>query len=294
MRQVEGWLHPESAEVMGALLEHQLRAGISGGVAEIGVHHGKAFILLANGLREDERGVAVDVFDDQHLNLDNSGRGDRAAFETNLAAWAPEADVTVVQSSSLDLEPASATATLGRVRMMSIDGGHTAEITEHDLRLAEASLVEQGVVVLDDVLNAHWLGVVSGLASYLSAGGGLVPFALSENKLYLAASEESARTWATVMRRRVPDLSGKRNVPFLGHRVDVYGLGSRRRREAAAAESALRDELAAQRRANRRLRRRAERAEQQVRAIQGSRSWRLTSGLRRMSKLRRKGPEPTG
>ena len=85
---IEGWLQQDALLLTLALHRQQRAAGIAGGVAEIGVHHGKFFValaLLCEG--EDERAVAVDVFDDQHLNPGGSGRGDRGVFGANLARW---------------------------------------------------------------------------------------------------------------------------------------------------------------------------------------------------------------
>ncbi|MEJ7832844.1 MAG: hypothetical protein WKF79_08030 [Nocardioides sp.] len=110
---VQGWFDEESADVIGLLLAHQLDLGVRGNVAEIGVHHGKSFLLLANGARDDEQAVAVDVFGDQEKNHDRSGRGDRTVFEANIAAWAPAAQTHLVQCSSLELAAPTARETFG-------------------------------------------------------------------------------------------------------------------------------------------------------------------------------------
>ena len=57
---VDGWLHSEAARTIPALVERQRTLGVSGGVAEIGVHHGKLFILLY--LLSREKAVAIDLF----------------------------------------------------------------------------------------------------------------------------------------------------------------------------------------------------------------------------------------
>lgn len=292
---VRGWFEPESAEVMASLLARQVADGVRGGVAEIGVHHGRSFLLLANGLVPGESGVALDVFERQDLNQDGSGRGDRRVFEDHLRRWAPDADVTVVSRSSLEVTTAEAVDVFGRTRMFSVDGGHTAEITRHDLELAEACLVEGGVVVLDDVLNGHWLGVFTGMAAYLLDRPGLIPFALSPNKLYLAGSHEDAASYAAHLREVVPDLMSKPDVEFFGTTVDVYerrapavaaprpggsarspgGPGPALRRERAAREAAERDVAA---------------LEERLAAVQASRSWRLTRPVRWVSaRARRRG-----
>ncbi|WP_183407731.1 class I SAM-dependent methyltransferase [Nocardioides marmoriginsengisoli] len=214
------------------VLLRQVDWNVEGNIAEIGVHYGKSFLMFANGVRDGETAIALDVFDDQDKNLDSSGRGNRAIFESNVATWAQGLDIKIVQASSLEHHPETARETFGDVRVFSIDGGHTAAITAHDLRLAEAAVVPDGVVILDDAINAHWLGVVTGLADYLAGSPGLVPFAYGANKLFLAPSAAVADKYREALRESLPDLLGKVDVEFFGTVVDVYVQGSARSRAA--------------------------------------------------------------
>lgn len=286
LAEVEGWFEPESAEVMASLLVHQLDRGLGGGVAEIGVHHGRSFLLLANGLAPGEPAVALDVFEHQEQNADHSGRGDRTRFEENLARWAPSASVEVVASSSLDVSVSSARDVFGRPRMFSVDGGHTAEITRHDLTLAEACVGDGGIVVLDDMLNGHWLGVLTGTASYLLSDPGLVPFALSPNKLYLTDSPESAAGYTAHLRAALPDLLGKRDVEFFGTTIDVYGQGAPRHANGRPAGPV--PEVRRARAAARRARQEAADLADQLAAVRTSASWRATAPLRGLGRLVRR------
>lgn len=313
---VTGWFETDSAEVVRALLRHQLTSGARGDVAEIGVHHGKSFLLLANGVRDDERAVALDVFEDQSRNVDASGHGDRDVLERNIGLWAADRTVEIVQASSTDVAVADAAGTFGRVRLFSIDGGHTSEITLHDLRLAEATLTPEGVVVLDDVLNPHWLGVLTGLGTYLAGEHRLQPFAFSANKLYLAAPE-TAELYAAHLREAMSELLGKRDVELFGSRIDIYGQGSPRvkrryaadvaeratlRKEAAASAAAAKKADAARAAAEekaaelaavlREARHARQAAERRTAAMTTSTSWRLTAPVRAASgwaKARRRG-----
>lgn len=73
----------------------------------------------------------------------------------------------------------------GSLRLISIDGGHSVEHTVNDLTLANKLINNEGVVILDDVMNYHWLGVMEGLFRFMSTTPTLVPFAIGDNKLYL-------------------------------------------------------------------------------------------------------------
>jgi len=264
---VEGWFAPHAAELIAELTAHQIGAGVVGNVAEIGIHHGKLFLLLANGAVSGEIAVALDVFEDQEKNVDRSGLGDRQRFEENLARWAPDAEVQIVQMSSLDVTPATAAATFGAVRMFSIDGGHTSDITLHDLRLAETVVVDGGIVIVDDILNEHWLGVISGVARFLLSEHSLVPFALGANKLMLTTSESHAAGYRRHLAATKPDLLGKRDVPLFDHVVDVYSKGSRRFKRHAASGAERTRVL-----------------ERRIAALESSTSWRITAPMRAVSR----------
>jgi len=182
---VDGWLRTEAALTIAALSERQHALGVAGGVAEIGVHHGKLFILLYLLGRAPETAVAIDLFEDQHLNVDRSGSGDLAKFRRNLERHADADRLVLHQGSSLDLVSADLVRMAdGPLRMISFDGGHTAEITAHDLATAEGALAEGGIVVIDDVFNERWPGVADGVHRHFERRTRLVPFAIGANKTY--------------------------------------------------------------------------------------------------------------
>ena len=281
--QVEGWLSPLSASMIAHLSLEQVRAGLRGDVCEIGVHHGKLFLVLANASIAGERAHAVDVFGDQEKNVDRSGAGDRAVFERHVAAFAPGAQVEIIQESSLDLERVGFLR--NRFRLMSIDGGHTASVTENDLRLAQATLLPSGLAVLDDVLSPNWTGVITGLVSYLAHGGSLVPFALSPNKAYLATDAAEAERCRAVLRRGFPLALSKEGLEFLGTVVDSYWEHPYYNREGGAGLTRERDDL---RREVEGLRRQVSGLQAQAAALRASTSWRVTAPLRSLALLRRR------
>ena len=186
-QQVHGWLHQYSAAFIADLSQLQCENGIGGAVGEIGVHMGRLFILLKLTVRENEGCFALDVFGEQHLNIDSSGFGDRDTFLRNVSRWTGDTDITVMQSSSLDVKASDIVDAVGQCRLVSIDGGHTEELVYHDIQLIESVLIERGVIILDDFFNEAWPGVAAGAAKYfLDPSTKVRPFAISPNKVYLA------------------------------------------------------------------------------------------------------------
>jgi SAM-dependent methyltransferase len=200
METVEGWLDTTAAAVIHRLLRYQAAAGIGGNVLEIGVHHGRLFLLLALAAARGEHAVAVDLFDDQHLNASHSGSGDRAMLERNIRNHAPDATVQIVKANSTGLGEEFVRAHAG-MRFVSIDGDHSREGTFSDLRLAERLVVRGGIVALDDVYRPAWSGVTAGLHRYYRDGGKLVPFAMVPNKLLLALDDHYCRDFRSAIAR---------------------------------------------------------------------------------------------
>jgi hypothetical protein len=219
---VRGWLSPSTAAYISSIEVLQRSRGIDGDVCEIGVFHGKSFLCLALGLPADQRAVAIDVFEDQELNIDKSGRGNRESFVRHLRRLGAGNNVDIIKSSSLDLERAGFVAAGTRYRMFSIDGGHTADVTVNDLRVAERTMVADGVVVLDDYLHPKWMGVITGLFAYWQQGGTLVPSFAVPNKLVLVASEGSALNYQKLMRSQFAVACIKRAVPLGSWIIPLY------------------------------------------------------------------------
>jgi hypothetical protein len=182
---VKGWLLPGAAQSIVLLSAEQKKACVSGGVAEIGVHHGKLFVLLYLLGSENEPAVAIDLFSHQNLNIDHSGAGDLERFKRNLLRHADTRRLVIHEGDSTQLTTEQLLE-LGRgaFRLISIDGGHTAEITAHDLATAEGALAEGGVIILDDCFNEEWPGVSDGVHLYFSEPRTIVPFGVGANKTF--------------------------------------------------------------------------------------------------------------
>ena len=184
---VDGWMLPAAAKMITTLSAVQEAQCIRGNVAEIGVHHGKLFILLYLLTRGEERAVAIDLFADQTRNIDHSGSGDLDKFRAHLARHVdPDMRRLVVHEGDSTALDGAAVKRLagGAYRLISIDGGHTAETTAHDLAIAEEALAPGGVIILDDCFNEMWPGVSEGVHRYFRGRRGILPFATGANKTF--------------------------------------------------------------------------------------------------------------
>lgn len=186
-RFVTGFLEPGNLPVLEALDAAQRARQVTGAVAEIGVHHGRLFIalhLLQRGSgAAREHSVAIDLFGDQELNIDKSGNGNLDKFTDNVALWSTTDGLVLHQGDSTKLTAEVLREKAGGpIRFFSVDGGHTEEIVHSDMRLAEATLADGGIVIADDVFNQQWPGVAVGTLKYLDDGAKLVPFGIGFNK----------------------------------------------------------------------------------------------------------------
>ena len=222
-RAVEGWLDPYSARFIAAIGELQAREGVAGSVGEIGVHRGRLFILLKLLARPGERACAIDLFENQDLNVDHSGNGDEALLLANLRRHADDKDIAIIKRSSVEVDPADILTQTGRARLFSIDGGHTAECARNDLALAERVLVDYGVAILDDFFNQSWPDVSVGTAAYIAdPSSQLRPFAITPNKVYLARAH-AHRFYREALMASQRGYFEKESVMF-GASVAIFGV----------------------------------------------------------------------
>lgn len=188
-KSINGWVDPIMFVALTAVQKMHDAMKIEGSLIEIGVHHGRFFLALDQLRRDDEPAVAIDVFEDQDLNIDQSGKGSRKKFESYLKAHgrAPET-TTVIAADSTQIDSVMIAEKLARprCRLFSVDGCHTAEHTANDLRVAQRVLTNGGVIFLDDFFSAFWPGVHEGFSKFmLFETPTVVPFAAVGGKLLI-------------------------------------------------------------------------------------------------------------
>ena len=201
IKKVHGWLEQTDVDYILEIINYQNQSSIYGSVGEIGVHHGKLFILFNLLTREDEHSFAIDLFDEQKENIDRSGLGDLRIFKSNLDNYATNnQNIEILSMNSLNLDKNFYRETSSKkFKLFSIDGGHHYKAVINDLKIAEEVMVEGGVVLLDDLLNPLWIEVVSAYSSYKLKGGKLVAFAITKDKLYLTNSKKHAEGYQEVL-----------------------------------------------------------------------------------------------
>ncbi len=221
--QVQGWLWPGAIQLIAALAGLQRNFGVQGGMGEIGVHHGRLFILLHLLSTPGERSAAWDLFEDQDQNIDASGRGDYARLLANLQAHGCDLGrIQLLKANSMELDSDQVRGVLGGgARLFSVDGGHTAPLTYTDLRTASEALAEGGIVMLDDFYNEQWPGVAEGALSFLlDHPDQLFPVAIGGNKVCFTHSAEWAHRYQEALARsgpgahKVSELTGKPVLVF--------------------------------------------------------------------------------
>lgn len=202
-REIEGWVSGDSLWALQELDRFQEQSNISGDFGEIGVHHGKFFFALANVARPGERGLAVDIFEDQHLNVDRSGRGNRTIFEEGIQKYCPSGiDIRIEKMDSTDADARRmfSNSTL-KFRLFSIDGGHEIHHLVNDIALVDMTLANGGFVFVDDFCNPGFPGVTEGLIAYLQQNGRLVPVCAVSNKIILTTFVYAERARQFLMHR---------------------------------------------------------------------------------------------
>jgi len=186
---VDGYTNILDGRLFDVFLEAQSAAGITGSMAEIGVHHGRSFFILAGARRPGEKALAVDVFKDDAIYQDPLGMGRGARFHQNCQRLGVTLDASEIFSGlSTSLDAGEIARRVGPVRFFSVDGGHRYDDVRHDLRLAAAALAPRGMIVADDFMNAQWPEVSLAVVDWLrEPGNKFAPFLSTPSKLSLCA-----------------------------------------------------------------------------------------------------------
>lgn len=196
-RQIEavpGYFGQVEAIAIDAVGRWQVEQGIKGNLAEIGVHHGKLFFILALLRQAGERALAIDLFADDGLNTGIHAGRDRAFFDNGAKLGIALDEGEVWKTDSTTITPEAMRERIGMLRMISVDGGHDYATVSSDLRLADAVLADDGVMVIHDFFGIGWPDVsVAAIHVLTEARERLQPFLITPYKLFVARPAAATR-----------------------------------------------------------------------------------------------------
>lgn len=205
MEQIDGWgINYNLARLFISLDQFQKTRQISGSIFELGVHHGRASILMSRLAADNETVLLVDLFERQDENIDNSGRGDREILEANLSYWCPGRTHEIVTGNSLDLDFAALPGGQDGFRFAHIDGGHHKQAVLNDLTKVTPLLAPGSVLIIDDFMHSGFPEVNEGCHLFFNQAPDIAPVAMGQNKLILARPQDAADLIAHLKERLVP------------------------------------------------------------------------------------------
>jgi hypothetical protein len=222
-KEVRGWYSYLGLKTVATMAETQKKHGVTGSVCEIGVHHGRSFILLNLITNPSEVSVAYDLFEMQSENIDRSGEGDKEILKKNLQKFGCDIkQLKIITQNSLNLTSEKILSDAqSTIRFFSIDGGHTSEIVQNDLGLAEKTICNGGVVTIDDFFDEGWPGVAEGTCRYLIQNkSSLIPVAIFDDKIALTNNEDMKTRYQEALLTLCPEFLSKESE-FFGHKVIV-------------------------------------------------------------------------
>jgi hypothetical protein len=210
IRDIEGWLTDEAADLTASILSFQAQCGVQGAVLELGVFRGK-YLALLFGLTADthDRVIGIDAFFECNGVLLPPHWRDEAIrrIRENVGKADPDLSrLSIIAANTNDLD-AAAIARLApeRYRFVSVDGGHDAETVYHDLAVVAPAVCEGGVLALDDVFNPLVPGVAEGVCRFfVEFPNALAAFATCGNKVFVTTHGSHA-LWLDLCRRLIEE-----------------------------------------------------------------------------------------
>ncbi len=189
LQTIEGYIDPPDALVFLSLLQTQKSRKLDGAIAEIGVFYGRSYFLLRKIAGNDEKILAIDLFDIGQTTEGMPSQYSRF-LENGRRLGVPVDEELIIRGDSTKLEPSQLTGKIGKIRFFSIDGGHMLQHIDADSNLAMETLADHGVIAFDDTFNPAWPEVTVGVADFLrKSGGAFSAFCMTKYKTYVCRRE---------------------------------------------------------------------------------------------------------
>jgi hypothetical protein len=187
VKRIEGWFSIESALIIGLIDKIQKDNNIEGNIFEIGVLYGKSSLFLAKLLNLDKENIE---YCDNFLSSEGSPELERKdKFHKNINDFIEQngnMNYKVYQCSSQDLD----SEMIGNgYRLFHIDGCHDMKFAYHDIHLALQTMVDYGIIIVDDFMSSEWPSVSEAAILALKENPEYSPFLLAHNKLYICRNK---------------------------------------------------------------------------------------------------------
>lgn len=223
---IPGWFYWLDRTLFHAILQGQ-ESQPPGHLAELGTYLGKSTVVIGDHWRPDERFIALDLFgqlellgmtDEERANARENDASYRSLsqqeFERNYLAFhttLPEV-VTGPSRDIVDHLPDHS------VRFLHIDASHLYAGVREDVLSAARLMRPGGVVVFDDIRSEHTPGVWAAVWQAVFTEG-LVPVAVTTQKLYAVQSEPAAALAAVRALVAADDRVAAEELDIAGHPV---------------------------------------------------------------------------
>jgi predicted O-methyltransferase YrrM len=174
-----------AAAVSARLMGLQSQMGIVGPVAEIGTFEGRYFIAMAHALKAGEVALGIDLFD-----WPNPEVIDR--FEANCIKHGVDPARRITwKTDSRTMQPADILAKVGgrRLRFFHIDGEHSRDALTRDLDRAQAVMMAEGIIVLDDMLHPGYPTLMVAVHEWLARNEDWCVLAVIDRETIVAATK---------------------------------------------------------------------------------------------------------
>lgn len=179
---------------------------------------------MRKGVKNDELAVAVDVFEHQIYNYDNSGKGDKSSFINNINRIFNNRNIyskiRIITADSTKLTNNNYLSYVDnnfKYRIISIDGCHTKYATMIDMSNAIQILSDDGIIIIDDYHNSFWPGVKEGCDLFMKDNSDYRGVFDSYNK-YIICHKNYYNIYKTLIEQYNLELNNKvqnvNNKPF--------------------------------------------------------------------------------
>ena len=145
---IRGYLEPQDALIISALLREQRNSHLAGCIVDIGVYFGRSYFLFRKIASPGTKVVGIDVFDSKSIGSETD---QYSAFLDNGRRLGLPVDESLVLAGDSTILPAAVILQkCGKAAFVSIDGGHRLDQVKADAELASGCLADHGIEPVDE------------------------------------------------------------------------------------------------------------------------------------------------